>query len=169
MRWNLVAASFLVVSVGANADEMEDFIINAVTPKSSEWSVTKSDPLGLGAFGIKKYDWRANAGNDRVVLFVDPEDKLSPAEKRSSDARAASGNCKDFNSKTDVGNEKTPYLGWSSECRLGSGGVLYLSHFVYTTEKAGYKISRIWRGPKSDESTQEWQNTINKIVSRINQ
>lgn len=167
MRWDLVAASFLVVSAGAHADEMEDFIVNTVTPKSSEWSVTKSDPLGLGAFGIKKYDWRANAGNDRLVLFVDPEDKLTPTEKRSSDARAASRNCKDFNSKTDVGNEKTPYLGWSSECGLADGGVMHLSHFVYTTEKAGYKISRIWRGSQSSESTQEWQNTINKIVSKI--
>jgi hypothetical protein len=165
----LLATALGATSPGLCADDFEAYLIVAISPQSSEWKATGDDPTGIGAFGVKRLNWIANDGKDRILLFIDPENKSSPAESLASDVHAGGKNCKAFTNKTEFGTESGPFLGWASECTLKNGSVMTLKHFAYVKGLVGYKVSRIWRERPSNESLAEWSKTIASVVTHINE
>lgn len=157
----------IAVSANAAAEGLDSYILNATTPKGSGWNMTGNDPLGIGAFGVKRFNWIANEGRDRVILFIDPNNPDSPSNSRASDVRAGGRNCKDFTTKTELGDDNGPFLSWVSECTLENGNLMVLRHFAYVKGNVGYKISRIWRESPSEKSLSEWSQTIESIVAHI--
>jgi hypothetical protein len=164
----IAVASFLAFA-NANAEDFDSAIINTVTPNGVEWSSKNDDPTAtaLAAFGVKRFNWIANDGRDRIILFIDPRSTEAPSFSRESDVRAGAKNCKDFSSKTEIGSESDPFLGWVSACTLASGNVMTLRHFAFNHDKVGYKISRIWREQPSNESVAQWSGIVNGVVAQL--
>lgn len=164
-----ITAAFLT-SASAFADDFDDFVLRVVTPQGSEWVSTNggSTATALAALGVKRFNWIANDGKDRIILFIDPSSTELPSFSRESDVRAGAKNCKDFSNKTEMGSESDPFLGWVSVCTLANGNVMTLRNFAYKRDKVGYKISRIWRAQPSDASVTQWNEAVANVVAQIN-
>jgi hypothetical protein len=159
----------LLVFANANAEDFDSAIINTVTPSGVEWSSKNDDPTAsaLAAFGVKRFNWIANDGRDRIILFIDPRSTETPSFSRENDVRAGAKNCRDFSNKTEFGSESEPFLGWVSACTLASGNVMTLRHFAFNHDKVGYKISRVWRDQPSSDSVAQWNGIVNSVVAQL--
>lgn len=169
IKFFVTAVASLLVLANAHAEDFNTAIINTVTPNGVEWSSKNDDPTAsaLAAFGVKRYNWIANDGKDRVILFIDPRSTESPSFSRESDVRAGARNCKDFSNKTEFGGESDPFLGWVSVCTLASGNVMTFRHFAFNHDKVGYKISRVWRDQPSSDLVTQWRETVNSVIAQL--